>query len=168
MRFHGEAQGLKSLQNQALDLKTFRDRILSVVELFWSPFWLLKSIKTKQRSNHIFETERLGIRFIHIEQNLKCVLNGFGMPNTCVFSNISAKYMRQSRCFLKKWGPGSLKDAPNEVQMGPGGGTGAKEGLIRECDCSGSAPGVLSGPIWRPFRGHFEPQNRYIWVSILW
>ena len=42
--------------------------------------------------------------------------------------------------------------------MGPGGDSGAKEGLIRECDCSGSAPGVLFGPIWRPFRGHFGPK----------
>jgi len=56
LRFDGEAQGLNTLQNQALDLKTFRDRILWVFELFWSPFWLLKSIKTKQKINQIFET----------------------------------------------------------------------------------------------------------------
>ena len=48
--------GLKSLQNQSLDLKTFRDRFVSVFELFWSPLWLLKSIKTKQQINQIFET----------------------------------------------------------------------------------------------------------------
>ena len=59
------------------------------------------------------------------------------------------------------------RDPKNEVQVGLGGDSGAKESLIRECDCSGSAPGVLFGPIWHPFRGHFGSQNRVISVLIL-
>ena len=44
------------MQNQTLDLKTFRDRFLSIWELFWSPFWPLKSRKNQLKIKRILET----------------------------------------------------------------------------------------------------------------
>ena len=46
---------MKTLQNQSLDLKTFRDRFLLIRELFWSSFWLLKSIKTELKIKRFLE-----------------------------------------------------------------------------------------------------------------
>ena len=48
------------------------------------------------------------------------------VPPQNVFSSILAKYMRTYRIFSKKIGAGGPKEAQNEVQVDPGGDSGAK------------------------------------------
>ena len=44
------------MQNQNLDSKMFLDRLLLILEFFWTPCWILKSMKTKLKIKRIVET----------------------------------------------------------------------------------------------------------------
>ena len=56
LRFEGVNPGPKCVQNRSPDSKTFRDRFLMILELFWFPFWELPSITNKLKIERIFET----------------------------------------------------------------------------------------------------------------